>query len=319
MSNGIRLENDAQQKALQRSQETKDERELRLLVNASRAVDVRANETKDEHLERLAQQNKRQKALRAMETPDMVKARQESDASNKSIKRSLKAAAFEDSLNPNLDWNSKLDSDMIRHQKSRALETEEESNKRKERDVMYQRNKRDNLSEQQRKIINQKKIEYGGWKRNDLKERNSEKWSEIHRQNNLLPLQKHGSYFKFLVQGDARTSFYGQKLPTATNASEWIWLENKITGDNIMGSEFHLLSKKFAVSFKQVGLEKGDVVHLITGNCNETIGILGGIWILGGVCSLSSMTTDVKTIETQVSLQFVLTFTLHTAEIFSTI
>ena len=131
------------------------------MVKASRAIDVRANETKDEHLERLAQQNLRQKALRAMETPDMVKARQESDAKNRSIKRSLKAAAFENSLNPTLDWNSKLDSDMIRHQKSRALETEEESNKRKERDVLYQRNKRNNLSDQQIKIINQKKIEYG--------------------------------------------------------------------------------------------------------------------------------------------------------------
>ena len=88
-----------------------------------------------------------------METPAMVKARQESDASNRSIKRSLKAAAFENSCTPNEDWNNRLDTDMLRNQKSRALESNQKKQLRKEKDASYQKKKRSEFSDQQRKEI----------------------------------------------------------------------------------------------------------------------------------------------------------------------
>ena len=130
---------------------------------------------------------------------------------------------------------------------------------------------------------------------------NSQKWSVIHRQNNLEPLHEHGSYFRFLNYGEARNFYYGQSLAFTSNEKDWKWLENKISGEILMGSEFFSLSNKFANGFKELGIEIGDVIHMITGSHIDTLPIIGGLWTLGAICSLSPMTTDFITIEKQVS------------------
>ena len=69
----------------------------------------------------------------------------------------------------------------------------------------------------------------------------------------------------------------------------------------MMGSQFFALSKKLALTFQNIGLVKGDVVHFVIGNHNHNIAILGGVWMIGGICSFSDLTTNIKVIEHQVS------------------
>ena len=83
---------------------------------------------------------------------------------------------------------------------------------------------------------------------------------------------------------------------------DWKFLHNKINNEIMTGEEFYTLSKKIAVILKNHGLEMNDVVHLMIGNCNMTFGILGGIWYIGGICSLSDTITDVEVIKEQVNI-----------------
>ena len=55
------------------------------------------------------------------------------------MRRVAKSDAYQNSLQPYKDWNEKLDADMIRHQKSRALETEKTKKQRMIKDAEYQR------------------------------------------------------------------------------------------------------------------------------------------------------------------------------------
>ena len=99
-------------------------------------------ETTEEHASRILKQKTKQRILRSNETPDDVRSRQVSDALNKASKTSAKADAFENSLKPNEDWNMKIDNDMLRHRKSRAIETAAQEKHRKDKDAEYQRKAR---------------------------------------------------------------------------------------------------------------------------------------------------------------------------------
>ena len=58
---------------------------------------------------------------------------------------------------------------------------------------------------------------------------------------------------------------------------DWVWLHNRINGKTLNASDFEILSKKFAVLFKNLGLEKDDCIHLCVGNYNESYGAIGKI------------------------------------------
>jgi len=98
-------------------------------------------------------------------------------------------------------------------------------------------------------------------------------------------------------------SFYSHLLKKVHKIIEeegdWLWLHNRISNEKLMASEFEILSKKFAVIFKSLKLEPGDVVHLIVGNHNYFYPALGGIWILGGIASLGDSILDSNTIANQ--------------------
>ena len=68
----------------------------------------------------------------------------------------------------------------------------------------------------------------------------------------------------------------------------------------MMGSEFQDLSRKYAIFFNQIGLSRNDVVHLAVGNENDIFGVLGGIWMIGGVASFTNVSTHETTLEKQV-------------------
>ena len=295
------LEKDSERKTNERSKESEESTKLRGLVDATRHVEAREEESEGEHQSRITKQNARQKSLRSKQTPGELKASQVANTSAKVLKIASKAAAFENTNTPNQDWNTKLDTDLLRHEKSRSLESDEARKVRRQKDKLYQRNKRAGLSGQEKNKIKRGRIEYIRDKRKHEKEINSEKWSEIHRQRNLEVLRKYGSYFRFLWFGNARTHFYGQFLPTTIEVKDWKLLVNQISNDTMMGSQFYALSKKLAFMFKNIGLVKNDVVHFVIGNHNHNIAILGGVWMIGGICSFSDITTNIKVIEHQVS------------------
>lgn len=81
---------------------------------------------------------------------------------------------------------------------------------------------------------------------------------------------------------------------------DWLWLQNRLTKESIMASEFEKLSKKFAVVFRELGLGKDDTIHLVVGNHNLAYCALGGIWILGGIGSCGDIALDDKSIAGQV-------------------
>ena len=300
---GSNYEQDRQRKQIERSNEHTSDREARLLADSTRHLEMRAQETADEHESRLLTQRTRQQYLRSKETAGKIKERQQIDASSKVFKRAAKADAFEKSFEPNADWNKRLDDDMLRHQKLRESETEENKLQRKIKDKEYQRNKRSLETLHDKNVRKQKDIEYRYLKRIEEKEENSKKWLDIHGQKNLEPLKKHGSYFRYLLFGTPRLSFYGQSLPVFQNlepSSDWIWLENRTSKEILMASEFQTLSKKYALLLKQFGLSKSDVVHICIGDKNHAFGILGGSWTLGCVLSISDVFIDEETLQYQV-------------------
>ena len=83
------------------------------------------------------------------------------------------------------------------------------------------------------------------------------------------------------------------------DGGDWVWLHNRINDKTLNASDFEILSKKFAVLFKNLGLEKDDCIHLVVGNYNESYGAIGGIWILGGVASCGDVALDDKAIAGQ--------------------
>ena len=191
---------------------------------------------------------------------------------------------------------------MVRQQKTRELETDKQKMLRREKDKSYQQAKRAGFSNQEKNTIRQEKIQFMRDKRREDKAIRSEEWSEIHRQRNIEILREHGSYLRFLLCGKARTHFYGQYLPSATEVKEWKFLENQISNDTMMGSELYSLSQKFALMFQNFGLVKNDVAHVVIGTHINNIAILAGLWMIGGICSFSDVPKDAMTIEHQVSI-----------------
>ena len=307
------LDKDSERKTNERSQESEETTKIRRLVDATRHTEAREEESEDEHQSRISKQNARQKSLRSKQTSKELKASQVANASARVLRTASKAAAFENTYTPNQDWNKKLDKELLRQEKLRSLETVKAKAVRKEKDKLYQRNKRAGLSGQEKNKIKQGRIEYIQDKRTHEKEINSEKWSEIHRQRNLEVLRKYGSYVRFLLFGNARTTFYGQYLPQTSDVKDWKLLVNKISNDVMMGSQFFALSKKLALMFQNIGLVKDDVVHFVIGNHNHNIAILGGVWIIGGICSFSDLTTDINVIEHQVSEVFLGAISIFTS------
>ena len=78
----------------------------------------------------------------------------------KIAKRSAKADAFENSCNPNEEWNKKLDHDMERKQKQRCLETEAQRKQRRKKDADYHRQMRSEETSVEQNIRKQKDVDY---------------------------------------------------------------------------------------------------------------------------------------------------------------
>ena len=190
---------------------------------------------------------------------------------------------------------------MIRKHNMQAAESDHEKKARKEKDAIYQRKKMSELSEPELRKIKRHKLEKQRLKRATEKEEKSKLWSEIHRQNNLKPLRNYGLYLKFLCNSDPRTSFYRQALPEVKELSDWKWIINDITDENMTKLELFELSKKFATFFSQAGVEKYSVIHLLSGNNKYALAMLSGILTIGAICSLSDVPSDYETIKYQVS------------------
>ena len=68
-----------------------------------------------------------------------------------------------------------------------------------------------------------------------------------------------------------------------------------------MGQDFFHQSKQFASLLQHYGIGQYDVIHVISGNYNSALIVLGASWIIGAICSLSDVSVDVEAIKHQVS------------------
>ncbi len=73
-----------------------------------------------------------------------------------------------------------------------------------------------------------------------------------------------------------------------------------ITGEVTLASEIEAGAKKYALVFKQLGFKKGDGLHMVAGNYNNSFLALFGAWILGGYGSCGDVNLDSKAIAGQV-------------------
>ena len=99
--------------------------------------------------------------------------------------------------------------------------------------------------------------------------------------------------------GDARQSFYGSSLPSIKDVDEWKWLQNNVSKQIMMSSDFRFLSEKYAIIFHQYGLSRNDVVHIMVESHNHVFGALGGIWMIGGIISFTDVSTNETILEQQ--------------------
>ena len=272
------------------------------MVDATRHHDFRSEETTDEYQSRILDQNERQKHLLSHETLEERKTRQKADSARKIVKRAAKAAAFENSFQPNKDWNAKMDADMERHTKSRAAETDKMKTNRTNKDNAYQEKKRASLSLNEQNVLKQEKAKQNRQRRIEKREEEETIQQEVRKQKNIEPLRLHGSYDRFLLFRQARKVFYSRYIAIEREVEDWKLLESKISHESMMAPEVWTLSKKIAFTLQSLGLAKNDMVHIILGTHIPTLAVILGVWIIGGICSLTDISTDAKTIEHQVSL-----------------
>lgn len=90
---------------------------------------------------------------------------------------------------------------------------------------------------------------------------------------------KAGSLYKYLVKNVKENLEEDDDIK---------WIDNKISGEVLMVSDFERLSKKFAVIFSQLGVAKNDVVHFVACDENLIYVALGGLWILGATGSIGN-------------------------------
>ena len=71
-----------------------------------------------------------------------------------------------------------------------------------------------------------------------------------------------------------------------SEGGNWIWVQDKVTKERHLASDFEKLSRKYAVILKSRGFKPDDVLHLMVDNHYHNFFVLGGSWYLGGAGSL---------------------------------
>ncbi len=102
------------------------------------------------------------------------------------------------------------------------------------------------------------------------------------------------------VRVHAPSYYIAQVEKIVDQRGNWNWLNNVITGESITATEALIFGKKFAVLFQRLGLDKGDVIHLVVGNFNLSFSACFGIWILGGITSVGDVNLEARAIALQV-------------------
>ena len=94
----FRKQKDAKAKALKRTNQSIEDYEIGLIINAATQFDKRAGETEGEHQTRLLEQKTRQSKLRANETSEEHEFRKKTDNKRKTLRREAGPAAYEDTV-----------------------------------------------------------------------------------------------------------------------------------------------------------------------------------------------------------------------------
>ncbi len=104
------------------------------------------------------------------------------------------------------------------------------------------------------------------------------------------------------ISGSYYMTIYKKVEKIVDERGDWKWLNNVITGESLTATEALLYGKKFAVVFRNLGLGRGDVIHMVVGNFNLSFSASFGIWILGGVTSVGDVNLEARAIAKQVNL-----------------
>ena len=81
---------------------------------------------------------------------------------------------------------------------------------------------------------------------------------------------------------------------------DWDILFNCVNREPYRASDLIKDSQGFALALKGLGFGCGDAIHTVIGNHNLTLGLMGGAWTLGGICSSGDIALDSKAIAGQV-------------------
>ena len=71
-----------------------------------------------------------------------------------------------------------------------------------------------------------------------------------------------------------------------------MWIQDKVTKEKFLASDFEKLSRKYALILKSRGFKADDVLHLMVDYHYHNFFALGGCWHLGGTGSLPGECTN---------------------------
>ena len=253
------------------------ERRKNLSPEAREKLREKTRESVQRHREKLTEE--KCDIIRTEDQKRHEESRQNGTESQKKIKRAKDAARkqAERAAESESNKNQRNVKDAEYQRNKRGKETNEEKRKRLDKDAEFKRNKRAKETYEERSIRLSKKQEYqfdyNYINRHDIS-RKKQKYLDQERD-----LSCAGSFYQYLI------SVLEENLE---GKEDWKWIDNKVSNEIMMASDFQLHSKKFAVIFKQIGLVKNDIVHFVVDSHNQTFVALGGLWILGAVGSVAN-------------------------------
>ena len=223
----------------------------------------------------------RQRQIRSKQTLGKQKSENCQDAKAKAKKRKTKKYP---GYETNEKWNKRLDDQEDRQRKHRGTLTKEQKEITKQKDAFRKEKERENENEEQ---ICKRKERDGAYHKRVYKPAPPKK--PYTSEEEKYYGQKYWERISHLRNYDhSLYNYFLRVTQKQLQEGDRNWIENKILGEILKGSDVEILSKKFAVIFDQLGIAKKDVVHFVVSDENLIYVALFGLWILGGIGSFGN-------------------------------
>jgi hypothetical protein len=170
-------------------------------------------------------------------------------------------------------WHAALDAEKEQKKQFRDAEPDEKKALRKAKDMKYQEEKRAIETTQE---LNERRERNADSHRSRI-QRDYKKKMQPQFDKDRLELTTSGGVYVYLCKMVQELIY---------NGKDWIWIQDKVSKEKFLASDFGNLSKRYAIIFKTLGFKFGDVLHLMVDNHYHNFFALGGCWHLGGTGSL---------------------------------